>query len=646
MDNVNLSQSNQVYISNQTKSTTASAQSPINKQDKDNRDKINKVLIGLGVLGAASIAVACIIHGKKPKNIPDTPPKNDIEKVVKSFEDIDFVKKGNHHYAVLKNGEDFTGTVEKITSDNEKLSIEYINGVIKKSTKTTNGTEIVKEYSDGVISKKNGQDIDIKKIQNEVKESRAQLTSLKSKKEQMSTGDYLNKFDNIKYTSQKDKLEILEEVKDELSRTELEKRINKIKKTIKYPSTANENSTEVKKYYELIKKLNDMLKNKPYSVSEVKFSHSTLGIQAVTDKGIHPKFVEAKASNGDKILMEFDCTGNLIKTTRTGKKPCIKSYKYGNVISIDTLDGNIRSINLAQTRDSVKYAQNGIFGEEGIKHIVANAESKSYLELEQAANRQYVSLEQKRKLLEIADKKKLEKYQEAKKILDNPKAHYLELKKLDTNYELRKTLSGEETKELAKRLDSAMLDYWEETYPYYKKSDTLISFKKYNTRFQTTEEAEAFSRYQAGSSYVNPFLREEKIKADLMFGEDTQIYNLDKAIKNSKPLEEDCIVYRGISRDPYAMRNNGCADKNFDYTVGEIIHDWAYTSTGIKPNCANVNNDIVWKIHLPKGTKGILGAGTDQPHPEYLLPRDSSFKVMSFNKEKNIVEVEYILPNN
>lgn len=198
MDNVNLSQANQVYISNQAqnKNTTSSIQPQV-QQTEDGKNKINKVLIGLGVLGAATIGITCIIRGRKPKNT------SDVQKLIKQFQDIDF----NKGTAKLKDGTLFTGAIEDTLKSGDKVTMEYVDGILQKSTKTTNGAEVVKEYTNGVISKKNGEVVDIKEVQNEVKTQQDKLKKLLADNK-LSSQDFNTQANEIKFKSKKQQAEI------------------------------------------------------------------------------------------------------------------------------------------------------------------------------------------------------------------------------------------------------------------------------------------------------------------------------------------------------------------------------------------------------------------------------------------------------
>ena len=119
----------------------------------------------------------------------------------KSLDEVEVVK----GVAKLKDNTPFTGAVEKVSKNGDKLSIEYVDGVIQKSTKVTNGTQVVKEYTNGVISKKNGEIVDIKKLQNEAKEQQAKLKHL-LEDDKISAEEFKKQSDEIKYKSKKQEL--------------------------------------------------------------------------------------------------------------------------------------------------------------------------------------------------------------------------------------------------------------------------------------------------------------------------------------------------------------------------------------------------------------------------------------------------------
>lgn len=201
MDNVQLSKANEVYISQQAqnKNTTTPIQPQV-QQVEDGENKMNKVLLGLGILGAAAIGITCAIKGKQVKKQPKT---DDVQKLVKEFGDINF----NKGTAKLKDGTLFTGTVEKVSKNGDKLSMEYVDGILKKSTNKVNGTETIKEYTNGIVAKKNGQDINIKKVQDEVKSQQEKLKKLLAD-DKLTSQDFKTQADEIKFKSKNQEAEI------------------------------------------------------------------------------------------------------------------------------------------------------------------------------------------------------------------------------------------------------------------------------------------------------------------------------------------------------------------------------------------------------------------------------------------------------
>ncbi|MBQ4646918.1 MAG: hypothetical protein IJB79_06185 [Candidatus Gastranaerophilales bacterium] len=201
METTRLSQANQAYIERQKQNNAIDNPVPQFQQIEDGKNKINKALVALGILATAGITIGCIIHGKKVK----APKSDDVSKLVKQFQDIDF----NKGTAKLKDGTLFSGAIEDTLKSGDKVVMEYTDGVLQKSTKTTKGAEIVKEYSNGIISKKNGQVIDIKKIQNEVKIQQKKLGKILADKNL--TSDELKKqTDEIKFKSKKQEVKIKE----------------------------------------------------------------------------------------------------------------------------------------------------------------------------------------------------------------------------------------------------------------------------------------------------------------------------------------------------------------------------------------------------------------------------------------------------
>ena len=62
------------------------------------------------------------------------------------------------------------------------------------------------------------------------------------------------------------------------------------------------------------------------------------------------------------------------------------------------------------------------------------------------------------------------------------------------------------------------------------------------------------------------------------------------------------------------------------------------------------NSGYIMRIKLPKGTKGLdcrrsIGKDLDGGYnAEFILPRNSQFRIKAIDKSQRIIECEYILP--
>lgn len=130
----------------------------------------------------------------------------------------------------------------------------------------------------------------------------------------------------------------------------------------------------------------------------------------------------------------------------------------------------------------------------------------------------------------------------------------------------------------------------------------------------------------------------------------------DRAFENLKPLEEDAIVYRGLSADTDGMNSQGheFIKSLLEKKKGEIVTDngYAYASynkqiTNQYAGAGSQDNYIGARmiIKVPKGAK-VSRAKTSR-QSEMLFPRKAQFKVLETAQEKDgIAEIllEYILP--
>lgn len=173
-------------------------------------------------------------------------------------------------------------------------------------------------------------------------------------------------------------------------------------------------------------------------------------------------------------------------------------------------------------------------------------------------------------------------------------------------------------------------------------------------RLLSKEECKVVTSYQRNYQY-NAKLRSG---ADLSDVEDIKI--LDRLIQDAVPLEEDAYVYRGIRTQKIwdDFSELGFAK---DLAENNILEDKAFVSTArvygdllaqVDPHNFSGHNTsgYVMRIKLPKGTKGLdcrrsIGRDLDGGYnAEFILPRNSQFKIISVDNNQRIIECEYILP--
>jgi hypothetical protein len=143
----------------------------------------------------------------------------------------------------------------------------------------------------------------------------------------------------------------------------------------------------------------------------------------------------------------------------------------------------------------------------------------------------------------------------------------------------------------------------------------------------SADERDAVTGYLEDVDSVNVPLRDGELPTD--FAAD-YIDPLDTALGRSK-IPEDMILYRGttaqaLGADPATL-------------VGKTFKDLGYPSTSLSADIAMNYGDIVVVIEATKGMKGgfIDRTAKDQAESlapqeaEVLLPRGSSFKVVSFD---------------
>jgi SPP1 gp7 family putative phage head morphogenesis protein len=112
--------------------------------------------------------------------------------------------------------------------------------------------------------------------------------------------------------------------------------------------------------------------------------------------------------------------------------------------------------------------------------------------------------------------------------------------------------------------------------------------------------------------------------------------HLDK-LTSRMSLEENTVLYRGEK------------GLHFDPKQGNVYKWDSFTSTSFDKRIGHQfsREEYIYKIHAPKGTKGVymnsnptktqLSIAADEA--EWLLPRNTEFKVLNFNKNEKIIEI-------
>lgn len=127
------------------------------------------------------------------------------------------------------------------------------------------------------------------------------------------------------------------------------------------------------------------------------------------------------------------------------------------------------------------------------------------------------------------------------------------------------------------------------------------------------------------------------------------IKGLDELIEESDKLDNDYVVFRalGFSAD---------SDKWEQWKkIGSIITDKGFVSTTptngtyLRMFGGRPGKNYILRIKLPKGTQGInmrkLDYLQNEKNEEYLLPRNSSFRVLGVDESTKVIDLEYLLPS-
>lgn len=140
-----------------------------------------------------------------------------------------------------------------------------------------------------------------------------------------------------------------------------------------------------------------------------------------------------------------------------------------------------------------------------------------------------------------------------------------------------------------------------------------------------------------GYSNINSFLRgyDNGVKYDEK-SIIKQVKALDEAISSYK-LKSPIIVYRSISSEAFWEHLD-----NFEALGGTEYSDKAFMSTSPSLDSPALNKDLIMTIRLPAGYG--VGAYIDSYNGlgeiEFILARNSKFKINKAYKEKNVYHIE------
>lgn len=140
---------------------------------------------------------------------------------------------------------------------------------------------------------------------------------------------------------------------------------------------------------------------------------------------------------------------------------------------------------------------------------------------------------------------------------------------------------------------------------------------------------------------------------------DTEIKRLDILINNSKPLEDDTVLYFGLnnSKNLYSFNpfesvkdfkmNN--LVKNDNYLIVSRVYDDYIAQLDPLNYKGHENCGYIVRLNVPKGERGIdcrrcSGVESDKGiNALYILPRQAQYKIRSIDSDLKIIDADYII---
>lgn len=153
------------------------------------------------------------------------------------------------------------------------------------------------------------------------------------------------------------------------------------------------------------------------------------------------------------------------------------------------------------------------------------------------------------------------------------------------------------------------------------------------------DEEHALHQYQGGKYLdINDYTRTGRLDEGNTFGSvseaENTLKNLDSAISKGS-TEKDMVVYRGIGQE--LERRPGI---HGDFKPGSTVSDQGYSSTSFSRETgleyAKKVNGTLLEIDVPKGSPGARLGDGGLKETEWLLPRNSSFEIMSSKVENGV----------
>ena len=626
MENVNLSQANQAYLTNQQPSSNPIETKKEIEQIENGDKKINKALAGLAIAGAV-IATGIGIYKGVIK------PKKAVQQITDVAQD--------ELEELLKENNKLTGKFRKTTKSGAQILMEYNNGVIQKSTKTiSDGTQITAEYANGIMknsttTKSDGTKIFVEFSDGVLKKSTKTApdgTKISEKiYSKAPNGDLLVNGKNI--------TEISRQV--EKHKNDFEKLMTNQDASLEELQGFDKKNLSKKQIEELDLKIKSKKEAVELEIKKAKEAEELAKKQAQKAKeaqeAVAKEAQEAVAKEAQEAVAK-EAQEAVAKLTKENEEKFYELIGKPNVTIDELRKTDINSLTPEQAEILNKKIQ--------ILEDTAQAEKA----FKDRARKTIPSEEERMKeLSELCSSdsklyKVLEKqYKDENIYLDMLWHGADEYKKLVTKNAIislspRDRINFNKAKEL---FDQNGITY----------TDADIVNQLGNMHNKAIEGLYDIVDYNEISTAKNTALR-EGIEPNF------ECRVLDKAIELSEPLETGQTFYRGVSSvgkvsGSCEELNDAFIDRLINSEIGDIISDkgYSYFSTNADTLEIYANNkgkkNARMIIQVPKGAKVKLGKKALKEGKEGIFPRNAQFRVIEKAKMVNGVPeivLEYIVP--